>query len=196
MVVNTAFKYRAGRRGNFSHARIISSEPKPSATFVPRPGILSRSIPGASFLTRADIIPGTGIKKSLGTRSSWKSVIVSSPTSSVTSYPISGGGAEGRVKSDNYPNSEVKKQLHINHIKRTAKMSMIYLCDSLSSRNVSTAKMKLKEKIRVNVKNIDLIQANVICEITIPGVKKYKSVQKKAIPKYPMKYILSKSPGK
>ena len=73
---------------------------------------------------------------------------------------------------------------------------MIYLCDSLRHTNDSSAEMKREDVFTGSVKNINQVQGNVICVVTIPGVEIYKSEQKTRIPKYPIEYNANKTAGK
>ena len=74
-------------------------------------------------------------------------------------------------------------------------MTVYYLCDTLKAQNSSNVEIELNAIYKSNVQFANRIDATVICEITIPGIKRYKSVQRNVIPKYSSINMLNKSSG-
>ena len=80
--------------------------------------------------------------------------------------------------------------------RRKAKMmTMIYLCDSLNTTNKDSIKMSAKLKLKEYVQNIKQLGAKIECEVTIPGVEKYKILKEKFIPEYQEPNISNSSRG-
>ena len=77
-------------------------------------------------------------------------------------------------------------------IRRTSKMTMIYLCDTT---NDTTIELNQFDPQNTTVNEISSIEATIICEITIAGVKNYKSVEKRVIPRYSFNKMVNMSSG-
>ena len=91
--------------------------------------------------------------------------------------------------------SESMEKSNLNSINRISRMIVYYLCDSLEEMNYSKMEFELNKTQKSNVEHFDRVDARVVCQITIPGVNSYKSVQRSVIPAYSHIKSLSRSAG-
>ena len=68
--------------------------------------------------------------------------------------------------------------------RRAKMMTMIYLCDTLKAQNTSFTKTSSASIVKEYVKSFKKLGAQIICEVTIPGVDEYKIMKRTSIPEY------------
>ena len=68
--------------------------------------------------------------------------------------------------------------------RRAKMMTMIYLCDTLKAQNTSFTKTSSASIVKEYVKSFKKLGAQIICEVTIPGVDEYKIIKRTSIPEY------------
>ena len=68
--------------------------------------------------------------------------------------------------------------------RRAKKMTMIYFCDSLKAQNTSLIKTSSASVVKDYVESFKKLGAQIMCEVTIPGVDGYKIIKRTSIPEY------------
>ena len=68
--------------------------------------------------------------------------------------------------------------------RRAKMMTMIYFCDSLKAQNTSFTKTSSASIVSEYVKSFKKLGAQIVCEVTVPGIDEYKVIERTIIPEY------------
>ena len=168
-------RYRLGKRRQFSFDPMSSSQNK---TMNDKPELRSKNSSSQIRMKKFDFKDdiNSSDRRAFGRRYRYSQGLgaIFDDTSSI-SY----------IRDKRVYNRHIPIQHKSQSKRRRAKMmTMIYFCDSLKGQNTSFTKISSASIVKEYVENFKKMGAQIICEVTIPGVDEYKIIKRTNIPEY------------